>query len=137
MKTQTYHIYHRDALWFPFRREITDPLDPAVQAWWDAKVAEIYTYIPDFGGFLVKANSAGQPGPHDYGPDHAEGANMLAVPLAAEGRDGSVMWRACTPSLVARTRTRISWSVAYPRPSAAWMARSVIRSSQAVQVQRR
>ncbi len=71
-----------------------DPLDPAVQAWWDAKVAEIYEYIPDFGGFLVKANSEGQPGPHDFGRDHADGANMLARPLAAAGRDGIVMWRA-------------------------------------------
>ena len=74
--------------------ETADPLDPAVQAWWDAKVAEIYEYIPDFGGFLVKANSEGQPGPHDFGRDHADGANMLAAPLAAEGRDGIVMWRA-------------------------------------------
>ncbi|WED64391.1 alpha-glucuronidase family glycosyl hydrolase [Synoicihabitans lomoniglobus] len=74
--------------------ETADPLDPAVQAWWDAKVAEIYTYVPDFGGFLVKANSEGQPGPHDFGRDHADGANMLAAPLAAEGRDGIVMWRA-------------------------------------------
>ncbi len=71
-----------------------DPLDPEVRAWWDAKVAEIYTYVPDFGGFLVKANSEGQPGPHDYGRNHADGANMLAAPLAMEGRDGIVMWRA-------------------------------------------
>ncbi len=74
--------------------QTADPLDPAVQAWWDAKVSEIYDYIPDFGGFLVKANSEGQPGPHDFGRDHADGANMLAAPLAAEGRDGIVMWRA-------------------------------------------
>ncbi len=71
-----------------------DPLDPAVQAWWEAKVAEIYSYIPDFGGFLVKANSEGQPGPWEYGRDHADGANLLAKPLAAAGRDGIVMWRA-------------------------------------------
>ena len=69
-----------------------DPLDPAVQAWWKAKIDEIYTYIPDFGGFLVKANSEGQPGPQDYQRTHADGANMLAGPLAAHG--GIVIWRA-------------------------------------------
>jgi alpha-glucuronidase len=69
-----------------------DPLDPAVRAWWKAKIEEIYRYIPDFGGFLVKANSEGQPGPQDYHRTHADGANMLAEPLAAHG--GIVMWRA-------------------------------------------
>jgi alpha-glucuronidase len=69
-----------------------DPLDPAVRAWWKAKIDEIYTHIPDFGGFLVKANSEGQPGPQDYQRTHADGANMLAGPLAAHG--GIVMWRA-------------------------------------------
>src|SRR5690606_19552835 len=52
-----------------------DPLDPVVMAWWRRKVAEIYEHIPDFGGFLVKANSEGQPGPCDYGRSHADGAN--------------------------------------------------------------
>ncbi|RZI98859.1 MAG: alpha-glucuronidase, partial [Rubrivivax sp.] len=56
----------------------SDPLDPAVRAWWKAKVDEIYKSIPDFGGFLVKANSEGQPGPQDYGRNHADGANMMA-----------------------------------------------------------
>ena len=69
-----------------------DPLDPAVRAWWKAKVDEIYRYIPDFGGFLVKANSEGQPGPQDYKRNHADGANMLAEALAPHG--GIVMWRA-------------------------------------------
>ena len=69
-----------------------DPLDPAVREWWRAKAAEIYAAIPDFGGFLVKANSEGQPGPADYGRSHAEGANMLAAALAPHG--GVVMWRA-------------------------------------------
>ena len=69
-----------------------DPLDPAVRAWWQAKAAEIYRLIPDFGGFLVKANSEGQPGPQDYGRSHADGANMLAEALAPHG--GIVMWRA-------------------------------------------
>lgn len=69
-----------------------DPLDPAVQAWWNAKADEIYALIPDFGGFLVKANSEGEPGPGDYGRNHAQGANMLAAALKPHG--GIVMWRA-------------------------------------------
>jgi alpha-glucuronidase len=69
-----------------------DPLDPAVREWWKAKVDEIYRHIPDFGGFLVKANSEGQPGPQDYKRNHADGANMLAGPLDAHG--GIVIWRA-------------------------------------------
>ncbi|HBS61438.1 alpha-glucuronidase family glycosyl hydrolase [Stenotrophomonas sp.] len=69
-----------------------DPLDPGVQRWWRDKVGEIYARIPDFGGFLVKANSEGQPGPQDYGRTHADGANLLAGALAAHG--GVVMWRA-------------------------------------------
>ncbi|MFN3302853.1 MAG: alpha-glucuronidase family glycosyl hydrolase, partial [Roseateles sp.] len=69
-----------------------DPLDPAVRAWWRAKADELYKAIPDFGGFLVKANSEGQPGPQDYGRDHAAGANMLAEALAPHG--GVVLWRA-------------------------------------------
>ncbi len=72
--------------------DTADPLDPRVQQWWRDKTAEIYTSIPDFGGFLVKANSEGQPGPQDYGRSHAEGANMLADALAPHG--GVVMWRA-------------------------------------------
>jgi alpha-glucuronidase len=69
-----------------------DPSNPAVQAWWSAKVGEIYQLIPDFGGFLVKADSEGMPGPQDYGKTHADGANMLADILAPHG--GVVMWRA-------------------------------------------
>ncbi|HEY7808883.1 MAG TPA: alpha-glucuronidase family glycosyl hydrolase [Allosphingosinicella sp.] len=69
-----------------------DPLDPAVRAWWKAKADEIYALVPDFGGFLVKANSEGQPGPQDYRRSHADGANMLADALAPHG--GTVMWRA-------------------------------------------
>ena len=69
-----------------------DPLDPAVRRWWKDKAGEIYKMIPDFGGFLVKANSEGQPGPQDYGRSHADGANMLADALAPHG--GVVMWRA-------------------------------------------
>ncbi|HEX2906560.1 MAG TPA: alpha-glucuronidase family glycosyl hydrolase, partial [Phototrophicaceae bacterium] len=69
-----------------------DPLDATVIAWWQQMVATIYTIIPDFGGFLVKANSEGQPGPHDYGRTHADGANLLAEALAPHG--GVVIWRA-------------------------------------------
>jgi alpha-glucuronidase len=69
-----------------------DPLDTGVQRWWKDKAAEIYRYIPDFGGFLVKANSEGQPGPQNYGRSHADGANMLADALAPY--HGIVIWRA-------------------------------------------
>ena len=69
-----------------------DPLDPGVIAWWKSKAEEIYKLIPDFGGFLVKANSEGQPGPKDYGRNHAEGANCLADAVASHG--GNVIWRA-------------------------------------------
>ena len=69
-----------------------DPLDPLVRAWWKAKADEVYARIPDFGGFLVKANSEGQPGPQDYKRTHADGANMLAEAVAPHG--GVVIWRA-------------------------------------------
>ncbi len=69
-----------------------DPLDPGVIAWWKAKADEIYALIPDFGGFLVKASSEGQPGPHTYNRSHKDGANMLAAAVAPH--DGVVMWRA-------------------------------------------
>ncbi|MEJ0098384.1 MAG: alpha-glucuronidase family glycosyl hydrolase [Pseudomonadota bacterium] len=69
-----------------------DPLDPTVRKWWRDKVDEIYKLVPDFGGFLVKANSEGQPGPQDYHRTHADGANALADALAPHG--GIVMWRA-------------------------------------------
>ena len=69
-----------------------DPLDPRVAAWWRAKADEIYRLIPDFGGFLVKANSEGQPGPWDYKRTQADGANVIADALAPHG--GTVFWRA-------------------------------------------
>ena len=69
-----------------------DPLDAEVKAWWTSKAAEIYRLIPDFGGFLVKANSEGQPGPRTYNRTHADGANMLAAAVAPH--KGVVIWRA-------------------------------------------
>lgn len=72
--------------------QTADPLNAEVKAWWTKKVNEIYSYIPDFGGFLVKANSEGQPGPQDYKRNHADGSNMLAE--AVEPHGGIVMWRA-------------------------------------------
>ena len=70
----------------------SDPLDPAVRNWWKAKTKEIYSFIPDFGGFLVKANSEGEPGPQEYGRTHADGANMLSEAIEPFG--GKVIWRA-------------------------------------------
>ena len=72
--------------------DTSDPLDPRVVQFWKDKTAEIYSLIPDFGGFLVKANSEGQSGPQDYGRTHADGANMVADALAPYG--GVVFWRA-------------------------------------------
>lgn len=69
-----------------------DPLNEEVQHWWKEKIKEVYTYIPDFGGFLVKANSEGQPGPQDYKRTHADGANMLAAAIAPF--KGIIIWRA-------------------------------------------
>ncbi|HET8783377.1 MAG TPA: alpha-glucuronidase, partial [Pyrinomonadaceae bacterium] len=69
-----------------------DPLDPSVIAWWKEKANEIYKIIPDFGGFTVKANSEGQPGPRTYDRNHVDGANMLAAAVAPH--NGIVMWRA-------------------------------------------
>ncbi|MEY4384233.1 MAG: hypothetical protein RI995_1775 [Bacteroidota bacterium] len=70
----------------------SDPLDPQVRQWWKDKTKEIHEYIPDFGGFLVKANSEGEPGPQEYGRTHADGANMLAEAIAPYS--GNVIWRA-------------------------------------------
>ncbi len=69
-----------------------DPLNKEVQNWWTEKVNEIYKYVPDFGGFTVKANSEGQPGPQNYNRTHVDGANMMAKALAPH--NGIVMWRA-------------------------------------------
>ncbi|AFL84752.1 alpha-glucuronidase [Belliella baltica DSM 15883] len=74
------------------RLKTADPLNEVVQNWWKEKAKEVYDYIPDFGGFVVKADSEGQPGPHNYGRTQADGANMLADAVAPFG--GIVMWRA-------------------------------------------
>jgi alpha-glucuronidase len=89
-----------------------DPLDPAVRAWWQGKAAEIYRLIPDFGGFLVKANSEGQPGPQDYGRNHADGANMLAEALRPHG--GVVMWRAFVYAPEAKDRAAQAYAEFQP-----------------------
>jgi alpha-glucuronidase len=70
----------------------SDPLDPQVRTWWNNKAKEVYSFIPDFGGFLVKANSEGEPGPQEFGRTHADGANMLAE--AVKPFNGLVIWRA-------------------------------------------
>lgn len=81
-----------------------DPLNDTVQQWWKIKAKEIYDLIPDFGGFLVKANSEGQPGPQNYGRDHADGANMLAD--AVSPYNGIVMWRAFVYSPLSDDRAK-------------------------------
>ena len=82
--------------------DTADPLDPKVIEWWKKKADEIYASIPDFGGFLVKANSEGEPGPMDYGRTHVDGANMLADALAPH--HGIVMWRSFVYSSKASDR---------------------------------
>lgn len=81
-----------------------DPTREEVQDWWKKKVKEVYALVPDFGGFLVKANSEGQPGPQDYGRTHAQGANMLADALKPYG--GLVMWRAFVYNPTAEDRAK-------------------------------
>jgi len=89
-----------------------DPLDPLVKQWWKDKAAEIYKLIPDFGGFLVKANSEGQPGPQDYGRTHVDGANMLADALAPF--NGIVMWRAFVYNPSPEDRTKQAYKEFLP-----------------------
>jgi alpha-glucuronidase len=89
-----------------------DPLNPEVIKWWKAKVEEIYKLIPDFGGFLVKANSEGQPGPQDYGRTHADGANLFADALKPFG--GIVMWRAFVYTASDEDRAKQAYSEFMP-----------------------
>ena len=86
-----------------------DPLNAKVKAWWKAKVKEIYVQIPDFGGFLVKANSEGQPGPFDYKRTHADGANTLAEALKPFG--GIVMWRSFVYGAAHKGEDRVKQAV--------------------------
>lgn len=89
-----------------------DPLNDSVKQWWAAKAKEIYQLIPDFGGFLVKANSEGQPGPQNYDRTHAEGANMLADAVAPY--NGIVMWRAFVYSQESDDRFKQAYEEFYP-----------------------
>ena len=86
-----------------------DPLNPKVKAWWKAKAKEIYAQIPDFGGFLVKANSEGQPGPFDYKRTHADGANMLADAVKPFG--GIIMWRSFVYGAAHKGEDRVKQAV--------------------------
>ena len=90
----------------------SDPFDPEVKKWWKDKVKEIYSMIPDFGGFLVKANSEGQPGPQNFGRTHADGANMIADALKPFG--GIVMWRAFVYSPNDKDRARQAYNEFMP-----------------------
>lgn len=90
----------------------SDPLKPAVRKWWKDKADEIYKLIPDFGGFLVKANSEGLPGPQDYGRTHADGANMLAEAL--KPHRGIVMWRAFVYSPGKDDRAKLAYKEFQP-----------------------
>ena len=91
-----------------------DPLNKNVQRWWQRKAKEIYQLIPDFGGFLVKANSEGQPGPFDYGRTHADGANMLADALKPYG--GIVMWRSFVYGAKHKGEDRVMQAVSEFKP---------------------
>jgi len=86
-----------------------DPLNSQVKAWWKAKAKEIYGMIPDFGGFLVKANSEGQPGPFDYKRTHADGANMLADAVKPYG--GIIMWRSFVYGAAHKGEDRVKQAV--------------------------
>ena len=101
-----------------------DPLDRTVARWWRAKAKEIYQLIPDFGGFLVKANSEGQPGPGDYHRSHADGANMLADALQPFG--GIVMWRCFVYGANHKGEDRVKQAVSEFKPLDGKFRRNVI-----------
>ena len=94
--------------------DTADPLSRQVRRWWKKKADEIYKAIPDFGGFLVKANSEGQPGPFDYNRTHADGANMLADALKPHG--GIVMWRSFVYGAKHKGEDRVMQAVSEFRP---------------------
>lgn len=91
-----------------------DPLDKNVVKWWKKKAKEVYSLIPDFGGFLVKANSEGQPGPGDYQRTHAEGANMLADALKPYG--GKIIWRSFVYGANHKNEDRVKQSLSEFKP---------------------
>ena len=94
--------------------DTADPLNRKVKRWWKQKAKEIYALIPDFGGFLVKANSEGQPGPFDYNRSHADGANMLADALKPFG--GIVMWRSFVYGAKHKGEDRVMQAVSEFKP---------------------
>lgn len=104
-----------------------DPLDASVAKWWREKVDEIYRLIPDFGGFLVKANSEGQPGPGDYHRTHADGANMLAAAL--KPHKGIVMWRSFVYGANHKGEDRVKQAVSEFKPMDGLFADNVILQS--------
>ena len=104
-----------------------DPLNAQVKAWWKAKAREIYRQIPDFGGFLVKANSEGQPGPGDYDRSHADGANMLADAVAPYG--GIVMWRSFVYGSKHKGEDRVKQAVSEFKPDDGKFRKNVILQS--------
>lgn len=93
--------------------ENADPLNPKVAKWWQDKIDEIYSIIPDFGGFLVKADSEGQPGPYMYGRTHAQGANMLAESFEKHG--GLVIWRAFVYGVSSDDRAKQAYNFFEPQ----------------------
>ncbi len=104
-----------------------DPLNPQVRKWWKRKTDEIYKLIPDFGGFLVKANSEGQPGPGDYKRSHADGANMLAEAVARYG--GIIMWRSFVYGANHKGEDRVKQAVSEFKPCDGKFKENVILQS--------
>ena len=104
-----------------------DPLNPQVRQWWKQKAKEIYKTIPDFGGFLVKANSEGQPGPGDYKRSHADGANMLADAVAPYG--GIIMWRSFVYGANHKGEDRVKQAVSEFKPCDGQFRKNVILQS--------
>lgn len=104
-----------------------DPLNPKVAAWWKAKAKEIYKLIPDFGGFLVKANSEGQPGPGDYDRSHSDGANMLARAVAPYG--GIIIWRSFVYGAKHKGEDRVKQAVSEFKPDDGKFLSNVILQS--------
>lgn len=107
--------------------ETANPLDKSVIKWWEKKAKKIYKLIPDFGGFLVKANSEGQPGPGDYGRSHADGANMLAAAL--KPYNGVVIWRSFVYGAKHKGEDRVMQAVSEFEPYDGKFASNVILQS--------